>query len=468
MKQEDGAQAETGLDQYEWIRVPTLAAFRCGRLLNQIEHQLTVLWLHGREEHSNSVLGLPAYISSQIPWRDLELASRGAIADERRRMAFEQTIDAAESDWKTQFQTVWHIRLLEDQNHQIEVDRIRYLREEEGPSLQEIVGRRCQFILGSVREINCSLFDFFVESLDSRNLEFFRLGQHVDRLVYSVPAFAELLQIENQRASDDATLLEIGSPTDGQLAWGTLPDVDQVDGDRSEQHEHQDGRRPRLIPNESALWRLPRQPLPLCSPSDEWWHELACLAVTSGIDPANFRQCREGIEIDLNNVRASIVIIANSIETGICSCSAGVSGTGMATQSRPDEGEPEMPTSIPPNASAGSKFQTPTGATSWNGTRVGLEFNLDLFQVRRVGTDRAVTPKTRMDFNVLKYLAEGGGVFRSRLDLESGWEGFGGGSDGHTSIDSRLSAIRKDLSTLGMKLENKPGIGWRLIEKVEP
>lgn len=103
-------------DQIQWLNVPELAAFRSGRLANQIQHQTTVLWLLGYERKADPSLGLPAYSSSLIPWRDLKIAGRGAIADPRQRIAFEQQVEAAEDDWRKQFQRVWHIQLLEDQN----------------------------------------------------------------------------------------------------------------------------------------------------------------------------------------------------------------------------------------------------------------------------------------------------------------------------------------------------------------
>ena len=461
-------QIDTAFDQYEWIKIPELAAFRCGRLANQIEHQTTVLWLHGREMRENPSLGLATYRSSQIPWRRLKLASRGAIPDERQRMDFEQTIDTAETYWRRQFGTCWHDEFCFEKNEEIEDERRRFESEPDGPFLPEIIANCCRSILGSVEEINRSVLDFFVTSLDSRHLEFFRLGQRVDRLLHPVPAYLELLPDDSTGTNRESTTVETVSDRCGQSVWEILPDAEPTDIERGDRDESQTRRRRRPpIQCKCAPWRLPVQPLPCCLPSTEWWNDFASRALLCNIEPSVFRQSQEEPVIDHGDLRASIVRITNAIEVGITSCLTAVPVAPPNGVSA-DTGKSESSNPLPKTPPVLTDADPPPSDSVWKKTRGGIEFNREQFQVRRTGTDLVVSPKTRMDFNVLEFIAMRGAGYRSRKELESEWESLGGGTSGQNSIDSRLSAIRIVLKDLSLKLENKTNIGWRIAESSEP
>lgn len=339
---EDPVPSNSVFDRFQWLSVPELAAFRSGRLANQIQHQTTVLWLLGYEGKADSSLGLPAYSSSLIPWRDLKIAGRHAIADQRQRMTFEQQVDIAEDAWKKQFQRIWHIQLLKDQNEQIEVDRQRSIPEEDGPSLREIIVTRCRLALGSVDEIIHSLQDTLLTACDAELLGMFQLGQHVDRLVHPVPAFAELLTSD----SDALPRTAAGTASDQPATWGEF----RQSADESQLScEGDDTGTRRQIwnsPDRSTPWRLPRNPLPSSRPSDAWWAELASLAVASGLESSVLQQLQCVSDVDVNGSHSSSQRIVDRIEAVVTQSPTGATGS-----------PPVCSTAAPPTRSPWSMFQ---------------------------------------------------------------------------------------------------------------
>lgn len=95
---------------------------------------------------------------------------------------------------------------------------------------------------------------------------------------------------------------------------------------------------------------------------------------------------------------------------------------------------------------------------------VGIEIQRESQRVRRIGSDQVIGIRSRLNFKVLDYIAQKGLGFRSREELSSEWETLGGKSDGENSINSSLSAIRRALKTIGLKLDISNGVGWRIVE----
>ncbi len=446
-------------DQIQWLNVPELAAFRSGRLANQIQHQTTVLWLLGYEREADPSLGLPAYRSSLIPWRDLKIAGRHAIADQRQRMTFEQQVDLAEDAWKKQFQRIWHFQLIEDQNEQIEVDRQRSIPEEDGPRLREIIASRCRLVLGSVDEIIHSLRDTLLTASDAELLGMFRLGQHVDRLVHPVPAFAELLTSD----SDAFPRTAASTAPDQPATWEEF--LHAAEESRLS-CEGDDMGIKRQIWNSrlrSAPRRLPRNPLPSSLPSEEWWMELASLAVASGFSSSFLQQVQCERNDEVNSSQSAVQRIVDRIEAVVTQAPTGAAGSedksrgsNLTAQSKSStDGCDQIPKDL--------VSEDPEERLEWTRfTSVGIEIQRELLQVRQPGSNRGETVPTRLSFNVLVYIAQKGGGYRSRAELESEWESLGGSSGGETSIDSCLVTVRKVLKKLGLKLDNKTNVGWRI------
>ena len=454
-------QVDTVFDQYDWIKIPELAAFRCGRLANQIEHQTTVLWLHGREENANPSLGLAAYMNSQIPWLHLKRASRGVIPVEQQRMVFEQTIDTAEVGWISQFGKLWHSELCleeneEIENEEIENERRRFEHEEEQTSLREIIADRCRRILSSVDEINRSLFDFFVTSLAPHLLEFFRLGQHVDRLLHPVPAYAELLHIQTQRNPYDSATPETESVTGIQQSWGSFLDVERIDSGLGDQDERLAGRRPPIMPRETP-WRLPRQPLPYCLPSDEWWDEFACRAVSRGLSFPHLRNDLACFNASGEHVHIALHKLISHIEDGLNACFPRTplppARHSPKTEVPPAEGKPVVPDADP-----------------WVETPVGLDINQQAREIRISGSTTPVSIESPTTFNILAFLARKGTRYTTKVNLESNWKSFSGRDAPPTSrsgVNNQITKVKRVLEPLSFDIQ-RDGRGhgnlrWRIV-----
>ena len=111
-------------------------------------------------------------------------------------------------------------------------------------------------------------------------------------------------------------------------------------------------------------------------------------------------------------------------------------------------------------------LQNEEDTVNWSEASSDLQFDEDRWMVRRASTGDKVGADTKMDFSVLKFIAEKGPRFTSRRDLEDNWQRLGGISDGGTAVDSRLNRIRtKLLYPLGLKLNNRLGVGWRVVDK---
>lgn len=458
---EDPVPSNSVFDRFQWLSVPELAAFRSGRLANQIQHQTTVLWLLGYEGKADSSLGLPAYSSSLIPWRDLKIAGRHAIADQRQRMTFEQQVDIAEDAWKKQFQRIWHIQLLKDQNEQIEVDRQRSIPEEDGPSLREIIVTRCRLALGSVDAIIHSLRDTLLTACDAELLGMFRLGQHVDRLVHPVPAFAELLTSD----SDALPRAAAGTASDQPATWGEF--LQSADESQLSCEGDDTGTRRQIwnSPDRSTPWRLPRNPLPSSRPSDAWWAELASLAVASGLESSVLQQLQCVSDVDVNGSHSSSQRIVDRIEAVVTQSPTDATGSEDKSRGSNPTAQSKKLTDGVDQILKDLVSEDPEERLEWTRFKsVGIEIQRESQRVRRIGSDQVIGIRSRLNFKVLDYIAQKGLGFRSREELSSEWETLGGKSDGENSINSSLSAIRRALKTIGLKLDISNGVGWRIVE----
>ena len=460
MSQGELSPFEVAINQFDWLLKPELAAFRCGRLVNQIENMTSVLWIVGGDRGANLELGLGAYMSSQIPWSELILASRGAIyTSERRRIEFASIVDEVKDEWNGVFECLWHHEECLDHNQQIEIDRQRRFLQEEGLSDEAIIANHCRDMLQRiVNPINSRIFGFFCDTIGSRELEFFRLGQHVDRLVRPVPAFQVMTQIESTCVSSHITAAEGGA--DNQLE-SDAPQRRVCLADESDSTTN------RLNDPTDAPWRLPRLPLPSTLPSAEWSRELRCRAVPCRIEPKIYQQYLVSQEIGLREVCRHATLIADSIELGVMRYLLADVVAAPPGQSTASAGVSDTSDENTADTGARQNIDVPTPQVVWSTTRLGLEFREDTQQVR---TGKEGTPfevPTRLSFNLLRRLAKSEGRFTSKRDLEDEWMQLGGSSNGRASIHSQLTKVRKILRMLGKKLENRTNFGWRIADNGE-
>lgn len=446
MSDDNYTQASAGLNQYERLRVPELAALRCGQLLNQIEHQTTVLWLHGKEENANPSLGLAAYTSSRIPWRDLRLASRGVITDERQRMVFENIIATAEQDWTEYFQSRWHVRLLLDQNIQIEVDRLHYLAAEEGPSLSQIIVRACALVLDSVREITQSILSFFLSSLDSRYLEFFRLGQHVDHLVHPVPAFRELQTSGPARQHTESMAAVTEPQSVGQPSWNQFPEAGRINIDMSSRTD--------LSPRD-IVWRLPQIPLTPCVPAGTWWDEFLFRALSCGFSRKRLSLIRNRFESSGHQPVIAATILVNDLQEDIAT-------DVSETQHRSDQPSGQC------GGFAAEPHHTQGADSDWELTSAGLEINERLQEIRVTGSTETVHISHSTTFKILVFLARRGEAYTRKTELVSKWSLFNPSRspNARSVSNSQICKIKKILEGLSLGI-HKEGQGdhlrWRIV-----
>lgn len=446
MSQEPTSPPDLASDQFQWLSVPELAAFRSGRLANQIQHQTTVLWLLGYERKADPSLGLPAYSSSLIPWRDLKIAGRHAIADQRQRMTFEQQVDIAEDAWKKQFQRIWHIQLLKDQNEQIEVDRQRSISVEDGPTLREIIATRCRLALGSVDEIIHSLQDTLLTACDAELLGMFQLGQHVDRLVHPVPAFDELLTSD----SDALPRTAAGTAPDQPATWGEF----RQSADESQLSCEGDDTGTRMqiwnSPDRSTPCRLPRSPLPSSRPSDAWWAELASLAVAGGFDSSDIGQIQDTAQlVDAHRI---VVGVQNMIDSHF-----------SETLTEPDP---------PPPPNHNNLGNPPNPTSEWEPTPVGIEFNEHRREIRIAGCENATIVDSATVFRILRYMAQRGDRPTTKIELLDAWAAFNDNSppESRSAVNNQITKIRRLLRPLGFDVPSRDrgrDCAWHIVQRAE-
>lgn len=463
MSQGELSQYEVVINQFDWLLKPEMAAFRCGRLVNQIENMTTVLWIVGGDRVANLELGLGDYMSSQIPWSDLKLASRGAIyTSEHHRIEFASIVDEVKDEWNGVFEGLWHHEELLEHNQQIEFDRQRSFLQEDGPSDGVIIANHCRdLLLRIVTPIISRIFGFFRDTIGSRELEFFRLGQHVDRLVYPVPAFQVMTQIDSTCVPSHSTEAEGGSEGGAE---------DQLDSDAPQRlgflADQSDSTSNRLNYPNNAPWRLPCLPLPSTLPSAEWRRELRCRAVTCLIEPNVYQQYLESQEVGLGEVCRHATLIAESIELGIMRCLSPDTVAESPGQCTVAAEGPDTSDANTADTRGEPNIGISTPQLVWSRTSSGLEFCEDTHQVRNGGDDTPVNVQTRLSFNLLRLLAKNGGRLTSRTYLQGKWQDLGGNTRGVSSIDPQLTKIREILGQLRKTLRNSRGVGWR-IEDIE-
>lgn len=103
----------------------------------------------------------------------------------------------------------------------------------------------------------------------------------------------------------------------------------------------------------------------------------------------------------------------------------------------------------------------PDGNT-WETTPAGIEFHSGQSTIRVSSDGHETAIDSLLTFNVLKHIAMNGENYTTENELLKNWENFGGKRDGPASPNSRLTKVRNLLRPLGLTLENRTKIGWRI------
>lgn len=396
-----------------------------------------------------------------IPWRDLKIAGRHAIADQRQRMTFEQQVDIADYAWKKQFQRIWHIQLLKDQNEQIEVDRQRSIPEEDGPSLREIIVTRCRLALGSVDAIIHSLRDTLLTACDAELLGMFRLGQHVDRLVHPVPAFAELLTSDSDALPQQQRVPHPINPPHGESSYSQLMNPSC----RARVTTREQGGRFGTLP----IDRLPGDCRAIRGPVA---HRMLGgrnlrLLVASGLESSVLQQLQCVSDVDVNGSHSSSQRIVDRIEAVVTQSPTDATGSEDKSRGSNPTAQSKKLTDGVDQILKDLVSEDPEERLEWTRFKsVGIEIQRESQRVRRIGSDQVIGIRSLLKLQGAGLHRPKRGLgLRSREELSSEWETLGGKSDGEKLNQQQWpSAIRRALKTIGLKLDISNGVGWRIVE----
>lgn len=158
------------------------AIWICGRLLNQIRHQMQVLWLLGSESDGSD--GATAYRLDAIPWHQLSLAVRGLVDQEERRTELQLIVESVRRDWEVKFGCEWHANWLLEINREVNDELIVT----QTPS-NIVRSRHCDLLLGTVTNLLAAIQSGISDCLGSHDSSLFSLACRTDSLLHPVPAY---------------------------------------------------------------------------------------------------------------------------------------------------------------------------------------------------------------------------------------------------------------------------------------
>lgn len=164
---------------------PGLSSWRCGRLINQIEHMTQFLWFVS-EGHN----GTEEFPADEIPWRELQIAAIGCCETPERRAAVSQLIDRATVEWNGLFRQAME-RLLEGHYTDLQLcnSDVDSLIQDDvpAPEVRQRLGEYCEQFLEPVTHLNDELRIGLVESISGSHFDLFEIGRRLDRGMHSVP-----------------------------------------------------------------------------------------------------------------------------------------------------------------------------------------------------------------------------------------------------------------------------------------
>lgn len=100
---------------------------------------------------------------------------------------------------------------------------------------------------------------------------------------------------------------------------------------------------------------------------------------------------------------------------------------------------------------------------AWETTTVGIEFHGGQLKARSNDLERTV--ESSLTFHVLRHIARNGENFTTSNELLEHWREYGGRRDGDSSLNSRLTDVRRALRQLGYTLQNRTNTGWRIVPR---
>ncbi|MCB9953576.1 MAG: hypothetical protein H6824_21590 [Planctomycetaceae bacterium] len=350
----------------------------------------------------------------------------------------------AEIDWKTKFGTLQHHDLLHSLNAQIESDRIFWEAEEDPPSLAIIVANNCRYLSNVVDEIVGDLNRYIWSHLDSRKLEFLRLGELVDRLLHPTPAFQELIaEPQTGHRISARPNLEVESEYD---PWGASGSETRASA-----------------PSRSTPWRLPRQPLVSSHPDEAWWDEFVIRARGCGMSEAVARSQSLLVEAACTNERTAICGLVDAIDHAVID-----SYSELANQVLSDHESGQAAVDASTN-SVTSHFPVSEVATSESvsASCFGLVFREREMSIENSETGRTITVNSSLTFGILEVLANRGQRPTFKRDLEDLWRDFSGhdAPQSRSGISNRINKAKAEISKLGFTIisEGKlKDLRWRI------
>lgn len=234
---------------------PELTAWRCGRLVNQIEHRTQARYLCWGRASTES----PDEEGSigEIPWHDLRLAVRGLVSDERDRRLLEAAVADAAQDWCAAYGSRWHHESIYEQTIDIVDD---FNSSECDCDFVSFLARHFDDLLsrGGVTEIIRRLKTMMEAASNSRQLEIYLLARHVDRLIHPVPAYWAM-HVD----------VDLPAPSGG-LSWQGPPPSPS-------------SRSPRSTFPEPPVLRLPQLPMRVLEILPEWGPEFQLRVAQLGL-----------------------------------------------------------------------------------------------------------------------------------------------------------------------------------------
>ncbi|MCA8983260.1 MAG: hypothetical protein KDA76_05820 [Planctomycetaceae bacterium] len=173
------------------------AIWHCGRLTNQIMHQMHVMWLTGRDSKGFGEWHDAFYVSSAIPWDELRLQVRELFSSESARDNATHHIDDSKWAWEGTYRSEYHCC---DVLESTSINFSNSYKSGETPVAMGAFTRQiCNEVLSCIGDTSSRII-IYLDTLISHwecsghscwgNL--YRLAQMVDRTLHYLPAYAVL------------------------------------------------------------------------------------------------------------------------------------------------------------------------------------------------------------------------------------------------------------------------------------
>jgi hypothetical protein len=384
---------------------PLAGAYELGRHLNRLSYIATQAWLLDRWR-----------IVEEAPeLQTLIVTARRAVDELNVQDRVRESVRAFVDDLRPTFDSDWHADDLVEAELEL---RRTAAGGSEFPLCQvirEIADRISRTPLGLVNELRTRL-DVV---LDESQRHLVRLAEHIDQGAYPQTILRELL--EDAVAQFDTR----GTQGETVLSWATMPD--------------------RIVQSEQAsLW-----PTDLCHasqrvPSEAWLAEADYLWDQCDLPREDFAEQMRLLRLAEPGTNEVVNIVTRIHQTALVALASPVSV-------------------LRPRAQESVVHRADAAASS---TFLGLSFDESTHRITRVGRRDSVEFGSRLTpFRLARTLAEMG-ERRTELEwLRQHWSRIGNAENPEpATIYDAISNLRLELGILGITINNRSNLGWRLIE----